>query len=61
MATSLDIYGSADAPGVLDTVANDLALPSKRDKINSKACQSDPGGKLILTLAFQSHRNTAVL
>jgi hypothetical protein len=37
------------------------SLPSKRDKINSKASQSDPGAELIFTSVFQSYLNTAVL
>jgi hypothetical protein len=33
MATSLDIYRRADAPGALDPVANDLvAVEKKQDK-----------------------------
>jgi hypothetical protein len=32
------------------------SLPSKRDKINSKASQSDPGAKLVFTSSiFHSH------
>ena len=33
----------------------------KRDKINSEASQSDPGGKLVVTSWFQANRDTAVL
>jgi hypothetical protein len=37
------------------------SLPSKRDKINSKASQSCPGARPIFTSwsRFQSYRNTA--
>jgi hypothetical protein len=52
MAIRLGIYGRADAPSALDPVANDLvAVERGQDKQNGKASQSDPGGKLILTLA----------
>jgi hypothetical protein len=34
---------------------------TKRDKINSRASQSDPGGKLIFASRYQPHRSTAVL
>jgi hypothetical protein len=37
------------------------SLPSKRNKINSKASQSCPGARLIFTSWFQSYRSTAVL
>jgi hypothetical protein len=38
------------------------SLPSKNDKINSKASQSCPGARLIFTSWFQSYRrDTAVL
>jgi hypothetical protein len=35
------------------------SLPSKSDKINSKASQSCPGARLIFASWFQSYRNTA--
>jgi hypothetical protein len=60
MATSLDIYRSADAPSALDPVANDLVAVEKRQDKQYKSIVR-PGGGLIFTCVFQSHRNAAVL
>jgi hypothetical protein len=61
MTVSLDTYGGGDASSVLDPLGRSPLLAAENRQINSQASQSHPGGKLILTSGFQSHRNTAVL
>ena len=64
MYTSIHVLGERNCGTnyLLQLLKGNVSIPApKRDKISSKASQSNPEGNPILAFGTQSHRGTSVL